>query len=79
MTEPRRPKRKRERRTISVHAHLTAREYMLATGMAWLARKSVPRMMSDVLTVALYEFQRENPGVLEAAAREALARSENEE
>jgi hypothetical protein len=61
------------RRDIGVHAYLSAKEYMLAMGMARLAGKTVGRLMSDLLTVELAEYERKHPGVLRASAKEALA------
>lgn len=60
------------RRSISVHAHLSPREYLLAAGMAWLLRKSVATLMSDLLSAELADYEARHPGVLRAAAKEAL-------
>ncbi len=60
-------------REIGVHTYLSAKEYMLATGMARLAGKTVGRLMADLLTVELAEYERKHPGVLRKAAKQALA------
>jgi hypothetical protein len=52
--------------------HLSSREWVLAVGMAALARKSVSQLIVDLLVAELMDFELKHPGVLTEEARKVL-------